>query len=81
MKYKTYCFPEDKNNAVLAHDTNMSEMVAGSTEGGQIDDKSAIIGYLIEGKHIERSCRKEINDSSVKRRMHDCKKNITNEQE
>ena len=39
MKYKTHCFPEDKNNAVLAHDTDMSEPAAGSTEGGQIDDR------------------------------------------
>ena len=39
MKYKTHCFPEDKNNAVWVLDTNMSEMVAGSTGGGQIDDR------------------------------------------
>ena len=36
--------------------------------------ESAIREYLIEGKHIERSCTKEINDSSVKGRMQDCKK-------
>ena len=28
--------------------------------------ESAIREYLIEGKHIERSCTKEINDSSMK---------------
>ena len=44
--------------------------------------ESAVIEYLIEGKHIERSCTKEINDSSMKGRMQNWKKrNITNEQE
>ena len=37
-RIKTLLYGE-KNNAVLAHDNNMSEMVAGSTEGGQIDDR------------------------------------------
>ena len=37
-RIKTLLFRE-KNNAVLAHDTNMSEMVAESTKGGQIDDR------------------------------------------
>ena len=36
--------------------------------------ESAIKEYLIEGKHIERSCTKEINDSSMKGRMQNCKK-------
>ena len=36
--------------------------------------ESAIIEYLIEGKHIERSCTKEINDSSMKERMRNWKK-------
>ena len=46
--------------------------------------ESAIKEYLIEGKHIERSCTKEINDSSMKGRMQNWKekkRNITNEQE
>ena len=34
----------------------------------------AVIEYLIEGKHIERSCTKEINDSSMKERMQNWKK-------
>ena len=34
----------------------------------------AVIEYLIEGKHIERSCTKEINDSSMKERMRNWKK-------
>ena len=36
--------------------------------------ESAIREYLIEGKHIERSCTKEINDSSMKGRMQNWKK-------